>query len=161
VYLSTDPRGAAKELDADPLNAIRSCAQVADSQLPSTFLQLSTSFLKPWYDLIKGKKLRDIPASGIMTDVVEKYMVKSYKKQGFYNSERSRRKVNANADSLQRISDGQPQPDLPVRDQAGQLFSAPADLHSVPHQRSRCRLGRLCGPGQVACLLEELPQRGE
>jgi hypothetical protein len=42
--------------------------------------------LKPWYDLIKVKKLLDIPVSGIMTDVVEKYMVKSYKKQGFYNS---------------------------------------------------------------------------
>jgi hypothetical protein len=86
MYLSTNAPGAAKELDADPLNAIRSCAQVADSQLPSTFLQLNNSFLKPWYDFIKTKKLRDIPVSGIMTEVVEKYMVKSYKKQGFYNS---------------------------------------------------------------------------
>jgi hypothetical protein len=86
VYLSTDAPGAAKELDHDPLNAIRSCAQVADSQLPPTFLQLNNSFLKPWYDFIKAKRLRNIPASGIMTDVVEKYMAKSYKKQGFYNS---------------------------------------------------------------------------
>jgi len=71
VYLGENPKGAAKELDSDVRSAIRSCAHVGNSVLPAQFLK---------------KGLEEIPVSGIMTEEVEDYMVKSYKKQSFYNS---------------------------------------------------------------------------
>ncbi len=66
--------------------AIRSCAQTADSVVPSNFLSEQKTFLGPWKDLLAEKNLKEIPLSGIMSQEVEDYMVKSYKKQGFYNS---------------------------------------------------------------------------
>lgn len=87
TFLGQTPDKAAKELDADPRAAVRSCAQKADSELPETFLTRTDTFLGPWYDFIKERGLAEIPFTGIMTREVEDYMVESYKKQGFYNSE--------------------------------------------------------------------------
>lgn len=86
LYLSNNPTGGATELDADPRNAIRSCAQVADSKVPKKFLVDQTSFLGAWREANKQANRTDIPASGIMSQKVEDYMVASYKKQGFYNT---------------------------------------------------------------------------
>jgi hypothetical protein len=88
VYFSNNATGAAQELNADPRSAIMSCAQIAPSVLPPTFLQLATSFLQPWWDFLKAHKLKQIPFSGIMTTCVEDYMVASYQKQGFFPSKR-------------------------------------------------------------------------
>lgn len=74
------------ELDADPRNAIRSCAQVATTDVPEKFLKDQTSFLKAWREDNKEHNRTDIPFSGIMSKKVEDYMVESYEKQGFYNS---------------------------------------------------------------------------
>ena len=86
IFLGSNPTGAAKELDADPRSAIRACAQIAGGLRPKDFLQRTTTFLGPWYDLLKEKSLQEIPMSGIMSKRTEDYMVESYKKQGFYNS---------------------------------------------------------------------------
>ena len=86
LYLSKNETGAAAELNADIRSSIRSCAQVADSKVPATFLSEQTNFLDPWKEFLKENKLAEIPFSGIMTKEVEDYMVKSYKKQGFFNS---------------------------------------------------------------------------
>jgi hypothetical protein len=86
LYLSKNATGAAAELNADPLAAIRSCAQVASSVVPSDFLIDQTSFLGPWRRFDQQHGYKQIPASGILTPVVEQYMVESYQKQGFYNS---------------------------------------------------------------------------
>jgi hypothetical protein len=45
--------------------------------------------LGPWRDFQKANNLKEIPFSGIMSPEVEDYMVKSYQKQGFYNSKLS------------------------------------------------------------------------
>ena len=87
VYLGENPKGAAKELDSDVRAAIRSCAHVGDSVLPAQFLKKVDSFLGPWREFNKANGLEEIPVSGIMSKVVEDYMVESYEKQGFYNSE--------------------------------------------------------------------------
>jgi len=87
VYLGSNPVGAAKEMDADPRSAIRSCAQVGNSTLPKDFLKRTDTFLGPWTEFEQAHGLKEIPFSGIMTEKVEDYMVMSYKKQGFYNSE--------------------------------------------------------------------------
>jgi soluble epoxide hydrolase/lipid-phosphate phosphatase len=86
VYLGTTPEAAAAEMDEDPRMAIRSCAQIANSTLPKDFLRHNDTFLQPWEDYIVANDLDEIPFSGIMTKVVEDYMVRSYQKQGFYNS---------------------------------------------------------------------------
>lgn len=86
IFLSKDPEAAAQELDKDPRSAIRSCAQVADSVVPSDFLVDRDSFLNAWYKANEAAGRDEIPFSGIMTREVEDYMVASYKKQGFYNS---------------------------------------------------------------------------
>ena len=88
VYFGNNATGAATELNANIRSAIRSCAQIATSVLPPTFLQLTTSFLQPWWDWLKANHLTQIPFSGIMTPCVEDYMVASYQKQGFFNSKR-------------------------------------------------------------------------
>ncbi|KAK2782760.1 hypothetical protein FQN53_009621 [Emmonsiellopsis sp. PD_33] len=86
VYLGNEPEAAAKELDADPRSAIRSCAQVADSVLPKDFLQRNDTILQPWIEFQEQNGLDEIPFSGIMSPKVEDYMVESYSKQGFYNT---------------------------------------------------------------------------
>lgn len=86
IFLSTDPKAAAAELDSDPRSAIRSCAQVANSTVPSDFLVDRESFLNAWYKANEEAGRDEIPFSGIMTKEVEDYMVASYQKQGFYNS---------------------------------------------------------------------------
>lgn len=86
VYFGNNATVAAKELNANVRSAIRSCAQIATSVLPPTFLQLTTSFLQPWWDWLKLKHLTQIPFSGIMSACVEDYMVSSYEIQGFFNS---------------------------------------------------------------------------
>ncbi|KAF2668750.1 alpha/beta-hydrolase [Microthyrium microscopicum] len=86
VYLSDHPYLAAVELDDSPRWAIRSCAQVADSQLPADFLTKTDTFLGPWRQYVESHQIERIPFSGIMTQEVEDYMVESYKKQGFYNT---------------------------------------------------------------------------
>ncbi|KAK2768283.1 hypothetical protein FQN54_000136 [Arachnomyces sp. PD_36] len=86
VYLSNTPELAAQELDADPRSAIRSCAQVADSQVPEDFLLRNDTFLGPWEEFQEENGLDEIPFSGIMDEVVEDYMVKAYSKGGFYNT---------------------------------------------------------------------------
>jgi hypothetical protein len=86
VYLGENPKGAAKELDSDVRSAIRSCAHVGNSVLPAQFLKKTDTFLGPWREFVQAKGLEEIPVSGIMTEEVEDYMVKSYKKQSFYNS---------------------------------------------------------------------------
>ncbi len=73
-------------MDADPRSAIRSCAQVAATKPPATFLADQTSFLEPWYQWEKQNNVTEIPFSGIMSREVEDYMVESYQKQGFFNS---------------------------------------------------------------------------
>jgi soluble epoxide hydrolase/lipid-phosphate phosphatase len=74
-------------MNADIRSSIRSCAQIANSTLPKDFLQHNDTFLGPWKEYQKTRGLSEIPFSGIMSKKVEDYMVKSYKKQGFYNSE--------------------------------------------------------------------------
>lgn len=87
VYLSANATGAAKELDADPRSAIRSCAQVADSVLPKSFLTKTNTFLGPWREFMKERNITEIPFSAnMMTPLVENYMVESYKKSKFFNS---------------------------------------------------------------------------
>ncbi|KAJ3495188.1 hypothetical protein NLG97_g3574 [Lecanicillium saksenae] len=86
LYLSNNATGGAVELDADPRDAIRSCAQVADSKVPAAFLKDQTSFLGAWRAANQKANRTDIPASGIMSKKVEDYMVASYQKQGFYNT---------------------------------------------------------------------------
>lgn len=86
LYLSNNATGGAVEMDADPRNAIRSCAQVASSKVPEAFLKDQTSFLGAWRAANQQANRTDIPASGIMSKKVEDYMVASYQKQGFYNS---------------------------------------------------------------------------
>lgn len=86
VYLSNQPETGAEELDADPRSAVRSCAQVADSRVPEEFLRRNDTFLGPWVEFEQENNLTEIPFSGIMTEVVEDYMVEAYEKQGFYNS---------------------------------------------------------------------------
>lgn len=86
VYLSNQPEIASEELDADPRSAIRSCAQVADSEVPGEFLRRNDSFLEPWEEFQDKNNLTEIPFSGIMSELVEEYMVRAYEKQGFYNS---------------------------------------------------------------------------
>jgi soluble epoxide hydrolase/lipid-phosphate phosphatase len=86
VYLSENATGAAAELDADPRASIRSCAQVASSKVPATFLARNDTFLGPWKEFMRSLGLKEVPFSGIMSRLVEDYMVMSYKKQGFYNS---------------------------------------------------------------------------
>jgi hypothetical protein len=88
VYLSATPEIAAEELDADPRQAVRSCAQLAKSPFPSDFLRHNDTFLGPWVEWEKQRNLTEIPVSGIMERVVEDYMVEAYEKQGFYNSKR-------------------------------------------------------------------------
>lgn len=73
-------------MNNDPRSAIRSCAQVADSILPPTFLKKTDTFLGPWKEMEREHKMDEIPFSGIMSEDIEDYMVKSYRKQGFYNS---------------------------------------------------------------------------
>ncbi|KAK7211760.1 hypothetical protein V2G26_018938 [Clonostachys chloroleuca] len=86
IFLSKDPKVAAAELDSDPRSAIRSCAQVANSTVPSDFLVDRESFLNAWYKANEEAGRDEIPFSGIMTKEVEDYMVASYQKQGFYNT---------------------------------------------------------------------------
>jgi soluble epoxide hydrolase/lipid-phosphate phosphatase len=86
VFLGKTPEAAAKEMNADIRSSIRSCAQIANSTLPKDFLQRNDTFLGPWRELQKTMGWNTIPASGIMSAKVEDYMVKSYSKQGFYNS---------------------------------------------------------------------------
>lgn len=74
-------------MDADPRSAIRSCAQIATTKVPPKFLKDQTSFLDAWREDNQKNNRTEIPFSGIMSKVVEDYMVESYKKQGFYNSE--------------------------------------------------------------------------
>lgn len=87
LYLSNNASGGAAEMDADPRSAIRSCAQVADTKVPEKFLKDTTSFLDAWKEDNKKNNRTEIPFSGIMSQKVEDYMVETYKKQGFYNSE--------------------------------------------------------------------------
>jgi soluble epoxide hydrolase/lipid-phosphate phosphatase len=89
VYLGTNPRGAAAEMDADIRSSIRSCAHIANSTLPKDFLQHNDTFLGPWKAFQTSNGLKEIPISGIMDPVVEDYMVQAYSKQGFYNSKYS------------------------------------------------------------------------
>lgn len=86
VYLSNQAEAAGQELDADPRSAIRSCAQVLDSEIPDDFLRRNDSFLGAWEDFQNENNLTEIPFSGIMSKLVEEYMVREYEKQGFYNS---------------------------------------------------------------------------
>ncbi|KAK5994734.1 Epoxide hydrolase A-like protein [Cladobotryum mycophilum] len=86
LYLSNNASGGAIEMDADPRNGIRSCAQIATSEVPEHFLKDQTSFLQSWYEDNKKNGRKDIPFSGIMSQEVEDYMVASYQKQGFYNT---------------------------------------------------------------------------
>ena len=66
--------------------ALRSVAQVANSIIPSEFLRDETSFLEPWFQYDAQNNLTHIPFSGIMTPLVEDYMVDLYSTQGFYHS---------------------------------------------------------------------------
>jgi soluble epoxide hydrolase / lipid-phosphate phosphatase len=77
-------------MNDDVRSSIRSCAQTANSTIPEDFLTRQDVFLQPWKNFEKAKNLSQIPFSGIMTKLVEDYMVMSYKKQGFYNSESAR-----------------------------------------------------------------------
>lgn len=86
VYVGDNPDLAAKEMDADIRKSIRSCAQTAKSGVPTDFLIPTTNFLGPWNTYLAAHNLKEIPASGIMSQVVEDYMVYSYKKQGFHNT---------------------------------------------------------------------------
>ena len=86
LYLSRNATVAADELNADVRQSIRSCAQTADSKVPSDFLHPVDTFLGPWEEFEQENGLTEIPASGIMNQEVEDYMVESYQKQGFYNS---------------------------------------------------------------------------
>ncbi|KAF1988961.1 alpha/beta-hydrolase [Aulographum hederae CBS 113979] len=86
LYLATNPRGAARELDADARQSIRSCARLGDDKIPADFLTKTDTFLGPWETFDAQQGVGEIPASGIMSGVVEDYMVASYKKQGFYNT---------------------------------------------------------------------------
>jgi hypothetical protein len=74
-------------MDADVRGTIRSVARTNTTAPPIEFLRQKTTFLGPWKDHIQTKNQKEIPASGIMSQVVEDYMVESYKKQGFYTSE--------------------------------------------------------------------------
>lgn len=104
VYLGNEPQKAAQELDADPRSAIRSCAQVADSSLPEVFLRRNDTFLQPWVEFEEENGLTEIPFSEVMSPLVEDYMVESYKKQGFYNSQSNiPNHENGNGSSAQRI----------------------------------------------------------
>lgn len=87
LYLSNNASGGAAEMDADPRSAIRSCAQVANTKVPEKFLKDTTSFLDAWREDNKKNNRTEIPFSGIMSKKVEDYMVETYKKQGFFNSE--------------------------------------------------------------------------
>lgn len=87
LYLSNNATGGAAELDADPRSGIRSCAQVANTTVPKNFLKDQTSFLQAWREDNAKNNRTEIPFSGIMSTKVEDYMVKSYQKQGYYNSE--------------------------------------------------------------------------
>jgi soluble epoxide hydrolase / lipid-phosphate phosphatase len=86
VYLGDNPDVAAKEMDVDIRKSIRSCAQTAKSNIPAEFLTHTTDFLGPWNKFLAANNSQQIPSSGIMSQVVEDYMVYSYKKQGFYNT---------------------------------------------------------------------------
>lgn len=86
LYLSNNATGGAAELDADPRSGIRSCAQVATTKVPKNFLKDQTSFLQAWREDNAKNNRTEIPFSGIMSKKVEDYMVKSYQKQGYYNS---------------------------------------------------------------------------
>ncbi|QDS69463.1 hypothetical protein FKW77_006186 [Venturia effusa] len=86
VYVGDRPDLASQEMNADIRKSIRSCAQTAKSGVPADFLTPTTNFLKPWNNYLAAKNLTQIPASGIMSQVVEDYMVDSYKKQGFYTT---------------------------------------------------------------------------
>lgn len=86
LYLSNNATGGAAELDADPRGGIRSCAQVATTKVPKNFLKDQTSFLQAWREDNAKNNRTEIPFSGIMSKKVEDYMVKSYQKQGYYNS---------------------------------------------------------------------------
>jgi hypothetical protein len=59
VFLGNEPKAAARELDADPRSAIRSCAHVGDSLLPADFLRRNDTFLQPWVDFQKDNGLTD------------------------------------------------------------------------------------------------------
>ena len=86
VYFSTNATGAAAELNANPRDSIRSCAQLANDTIPSTFLLSETTFLEPWNEFVEENNLTEIPFSGIMSHQVEDYMVTKYKQQGFFPS---------------------------------------------------------------------------
>jgi hypothetical protein len=85
-YLSNNATGAAEELNGNIRMALRSVAQVANSIIPSEFLRDETSFLEPWFQYDAENNLTQIPFSGIMTPLVEDYMVDLYSTQGFYHS---------------------------------------------------------------------------
>jgi hypothetical protein len=116
IYVSANATGAAKELDADPRSAIRSCAQVASSTVPATFLSGLTSFLQPWEDFEKENNLTEIPFSGFMTKQVEDYMVLQYQKQGFFNSTSLKISLDTNIDtySVQWLSGSKSEPNFSV-----------------------------------------------
>lgn len=73
-------------MNADIRMSIRSCARTKDTEPPAEFLTKNDTFLGPWKQYLKQNNLKEIPASGIMSRLVEDYMVLSYLKQGFYNS---------------------------------------------------------------------------
>lgn len=86
LYLSNNATGAAMELNEDPRNAVRSCAQVANSEVPGKFLKDQSTFLGAWREENLKYNRTNIPSSGVMSKKVENYMVESCEKQGFYNS---------------------------------------------------------------------------
>jgi soluble epoxide hydrolase/lipid-phosphate phosphatase len=73
-------------MNVDIRKSIRSCAQTANSTIPVDFLTSTTNFLGAWNTHLSANHLSQIPASGIMTQLVEDYMVLSYSKQGFHNT---------------------------------------------------------------------------
>ncbi|KAK2811776.1 hypothetical protein FQN50_001814 [Emmonsiellopsis sp. PD_5] len=136
VYLGNEPEVAAKELDADPRSAIRSCAQVADSKLPKDFLQRNNTFLQPWIEFQEENGLDEIPFSGIMSSKVEDYMVESYKKQGFYNTFNGYQYGNRKLTYDYEISDNKttlPQPTFvlfPTKDPVSDWAALAEQIHS-------------------------------
>jgi hypothetical protein len=85
-YVSNNATGAAAEMNANIRSTVRSVAQIASSTVPSTFLADETSFLEPWFQFDEEHNLTEIPFSGIMTPLIEDYMVQMYSIQGFFHS---------------------------------------------------------------------------
>ena len=85
-YVSNNATGAAAEMNANIRMTVRSVAQIASSTVPSTFLADETSFLEPWFQFDEEHNLTEIPFSGIMTPLIEDYMVHMYSIQGFFHS---------------------------------------------------------------------------